>query len=413
MNHRNRSIFSGIIFVLTLGIALGQLISAGPVYAGEKEIVIGGSIPLSGGAAETGRNVYNGYKAAIKYVNEEYGGVKVGGETYKLKLDMFDDASDPSRATMLIQRQLDEGVDFFLGSFGSKIVLPTSSVTERAKKPMVQSGGGSDLIFTQGRKFVFGIFPRASRQFYTFRDFFNKLQKVKTFSIIYANRPFTKWSANGAKKTLEGAGYKILAFKQLPAQINDASSVLASIRANPPDVLMSITHDEPSMLIAKQMVTTNTYVKMLYFALGPQTINFRETLGKYANEVITAIYWDEGAAYKGTIIGTAKNFADYYRKHFKRTLTYHMASGASCIVAYVHAMQNANSINPIKVRDALDALDVMTFYGHLKFTSDGDAEAEYAGPLVAQLQKGKIEIIHPPAAATADLIYPMTQWGSR
>ena len=30
---------------------------------------------------------------------------------------------------------------------------------------MVQTGGGSDAIFTKGYKYVFGMFPRATRQF--------------------------------------------------------------------------------------------------------------------------------------------------------------------------------------------------------------------------------------------------------
>jgi len=82
-------------------------------------------------------------------------------------------------------------------------------------------------------------------------------------------------------------------------------------------------------------------------------------------------------------------------------------------VAYVHAMQNVNSLDPIKVRDALDTLDTMSFYGRLKFTPDRDAEAEYAGPIVAQIQKGKVELLYPESAATAKTIYPMTPWDKR
>jgi len=401
-----------MVFILIFFSVSFFFFSSSPASAGD-EIVIGGSIPLSGGAAETGRNVYNGYQAAVKMINEKQGGVKVGDKLYKLKLTMFDDASDPSRATTLIQRQIDEGVDFFLGSFSSKMVLPTCSITDRAKKPMVQSGGGSDLIFTQGRKFVFGIFPRASRQFYTIRNFFQTQPDIKTFTIIYTNRPYTKWMAGGAQKTLEDSGYTILKNHQLPAKVNDASTVLASVRTNPPDVLLVITHDETSMLIAKQMVTTNTYVKMLYSALGPYTSSFRETLGKYSNDIITPIYWDENAPYKGTVIGSATDFAEYYRKNFKRELTYHMASGAACIVAFVHAMQNANSLDPIKVRDALDTLDVMSFYGRLKFTPDGDADAAFAGPIVAQIHNQKVELVYPESAQTIKLQYPMTPWNKR
>src|SRR5580698_4488761 len=86
---------------------------------GLKKIIIGGSVPLSGAAAETGLNVNNGYLTAVKYLNEVLGGVEIAGEKYLLDLRMFDDASDPARATTLIQRLIDDGCDFFLGSFGS------------------------------------------------------------------------------------------------------------------------------------------------------------------------------------------------------------------------------------------------------------------------------------------------------
>ena len=94
-----------------------------------KTLVFGGSVPLTGAAAETGLNVNNGYITAASYLNDVLGGVEIAGEKYKIELKLFDDASDPARATTLIQRQLDDGTDFFLGSFGSNIVLPTAAIT--------------------------------------------------------------------------------------------------------------------------------------------------------------------------------------------------------------------------------------------------------------------------------------------
>src|SRR5580692_9445946 len=141
-----------------------------------KTIVFGGSVPLTGAAAETGLNVNNGYLTAASYFNDILDGVEIAGEKYKIELKLFDDASDPARATTLIQRQLDDGTDFFLGSFGSNIVLPTAAITERAKKPMVQTGGGSDAIFTKGFKYVFGMYPRATRQFASAAALFKSLQ---------------------------------------------------------------------------------------------------------------------------------------------------------------------------------------------------------------------------------------------
>ena len=204
-----------------------------------KKIMFGGSVPASGRAAATGLNVQNGYLTAVKYINEVLGGVEIAGEKYQLELRLVDDASDPARATTLVQRLIDEGVDFFLGSFGSNIVLPTAAITERAEKIMVQSGGGSDQIFTQGYKYMFGMFPRASRQFISSVAFFKTIQPLpKTISVIMTNDAFSKTNAEGAIKDSKAAGFEILESYQLPEQITDVSSVLASIRAKSPDILI-------------------------------------------------------------------------------------------------------------------------------------------------------------------------------
>ncbi len=88
-----------------------------------KKVVFGGSVPLSGAAAETGLNVNNGYITAATYLNEVLGGVEIAGEKYTIELKLFDDASDPARATTLIQRQLDEGTADLLGDLDQRCLL--------------------------------------------------------------------------------------------------------------------------------------------------------------------------------------------------------------------------------------------------------------------------------------------------
>lgn len=400
--------------VIGTGLAAPFLLRT-PARAQARTIVLGGSIPMTGAAAETGLNVLQGYQAAVKRINEDLGGVQAGGQTYRFELRMVDDASDPARATTLIQRQVDEGVPLFLGSFGSNIVLPTCAITERARRPMVQAGGGSDQIFTQGRRFVFGIFPRATTQFQTTIGFLGRLEpKPETFGIIYTNDPFSRFQADGTKSALEAAGYRVFDPVQLPAVVTDVSTVLAGLRSNTPDVLICNTHDEHSLLIARQMISSDTNVKLLVQTLGPQTAAYRQALGRYANGVVTQAYWAPNAAYTDCpYFGSAQGFAEYYGRHFQRPLTYHMASGAACVVAYAQAMKDADSAEPARVRDALTAMDFSCFYGRVKFTRQGDGDPELLGPLVAQVQGGAVEIVHPQAAATAQPMYPLPPWQQR
>lgn len=378
-----------------------------------KKLVFGGSIPLSGGAAETGLNVNNGYLTAVKYLNEQ-GGVEIAGTKYQLELRLFDDASDPSRATTLIQRLLDDNVDFFLGSFGSNIVLPTAAITERAEKPMVQAGGGSDQIFNQGYQFVFGMFPRATRQFQSTVAFFKTLNpQPKTFSVIATNDAFSKTFAAGIVKDCQAAGYTLLENYLLPEQISDASSVLSSIRSKTPDMLLCAMHDQNSLLIARQMIATGTNVGLLFQGLGPQLASYREALGKHATGIFYSTYWDQRTTWKDPFFESPGKFAEYYGKNFTRPIAYHVAAGAACIITYVKAMQAARSIDPVKVRDALVATDLETLYGRVKFTKDGDGDAVAMGPSVGQVLKGAGEVVYPAGGKTAELLWPVPAWDKK
>jgi hypothetical protein len=64
----------------------------------------------------------------------------------------------------------------------------------------VRSGGGSDAIFTGGFKYVFGMYPRATRQFASAAALFKTLQPLPaTYSVMYTNDAFSKNAAEGVK----------------------------------------------------------------------------------------------------------------------------------------------------------------------------------------------------------------------
>lgn len=377
-------------------------------------IVFGGSVPLTGPAAETGLNVNNGYITAISYLNDVLGGVEIGGETYKFELKLFDDASDPARATTLIQRQIDQGTQFFLGSFGSNIVLPTAAIVERAKRIMVQTGGGSDAIFNQGFKRIFGMYPRATLQMESTAAWFKTLEpKPQTFSVIYTNDAFSKTAAQGAINASTAAGLTLLDKFELPEKVTDVSSVLGSVRARLPDLLVCMMHDQDSLLIARQMISSGTNVKGLFMSLGPQLASYRDALGKYADGIATQTYWNETLPFKDKFFGTPAKFAEYYRSKFTRPIAYHTAGAAACILTYVLAMQDVKSTKAEAVRDAVAAADYETLYGRIKFAKEGDGDAVLMGAMVGQVQQNTLKVVFPESARVAPAIYPMLPWDKR
>jgi branched-chain amino acid transport system substrate-binding protein len=348
----------------------------------------------------------------VSYVNEKLGGVEIGGEKYTIQLRLSDDASDPSRAVTLIQKELDSGTQFFLGSFGSNIVLPTAAIVERAGKLMVQAGGGSDQIFTQGFKGIFGLYPRASLQFDNVGRFLAGLSpKPATASFITTIDGYGRSQMAGAVSACEKHQLKVLEKYQLPEKPSDFSSVLTSIRANTPDVLITTLHDQETLQLTRQMVATNTNVKMVFHTLGVQAPSFRESMGKYANGLSTSIPWDETMSFKDRFFGDTRSFAAYYRSRTPRPLTYHSAAGAACVLIYLRAMQDAGSTGDVAaVRKALAAADYETLYARIKFSPQGDGDPVSLGFKIGQMQGGRIVLVAPEDVRAAPTVYPVPAW---
>jgi branched-chain amino acid transport system substrate-binding protein len=63
---------------------------------------------------------------------------------------------------------------------------------------------------------------------------------------------------------------------------------------------------------------------------------------------------------------------------------------------------------------ALEAVDVQTFYGRVKFATEGEFYHSNIGlsPLTVQIQAGKVAVVGP-AKNAMKAQYPMTPWSKR
>ena len=78
---------------------------------------------------------------------------------------------------------------------------------------------------------------------------------------------------------------------------------------------------------------------------------------------------------------------------------------------FVDAFQRAGSFETDKVRDALAATEMQTFYGNIKFDQTGKNTAK---PMVLyQVQDGKYKVVAPTKWASAKLIHPRPKWSDR
>lgn len=390
---------------------------------GENIITIGGTLPLTGASQSTGQNYKIGYQAAVQKINDN-GGVPVGDKNYKLKLNIQDDASDPERGQSIIQKQINQqNIDWFLGSFGSSIVLPQTAIANQNQKMMVQGGGGSDDIFTQGWEWVVGMYPRASRQNRNGGRYYRLGLKPgpKTASIIYENDPFSKSKRKGWEIELtKENGLKILGQHEIPREATSFSSVLSKVESENPDLVVLATHADNSQQIMKNIVTRKLNFGAIDIGLGPHQPGFQKALGQNANYINSSTYWTSTLPYKGEVFESAKSFESYVRDNFsgipKNTFDYHIANAALCLVTYYHGFKQTGSLDNEKVRQTIRNLSLgpdKSFYGPIEFTEDGDGHPVKMGSVWQQMFEGKLEVVYPDDAQTAKPVYPIPKWSKR
>ena len=91
---------------------------------------------------------------------------------------------------------------------------------------------------------------------------------------------------------------------------------------------------------------------------------------------------------------------------------YHAAEAANAILFLVKAIETAGSLDQDAVRSAFNTLHLMTFFGPNYI--DPTTGKDIGHPMiVVQWQNGAKQIIWPKSAATANYIYPASNWWER
>ena len=403
--------FSGLPATLAaaaVAMTLGAM-SSGPALA--KDIVLGASVQLTGPVANTGRYYRDAYQLAVDKINEA-GGVKIGDETYKLALKIYDNQSDVNLSvgqyTQLVSRDI---VTLLLGPFGSNVAVADSAVSEKYKIPMVQGGGASDQIFARNFKYIFGTLAPASNYFGSTIEMMKELDPPpKTVALLYADDAFDVSVAEGTRPKLKAAGFTIAMDERYSTNATDFNSLLSQIKSKNVDAVLVAGHETEILNFVRQAKSLAVAPKMYSFTVGVPSEDFRKALGKDADYAFGMTAWLPSADLKDRWFGDAAQFASAFKAKFGYDPDYHAASGAADVEALVKAMEDAGTIDPAKVRDALAKVDFESLYGRIAFDNNGQIDLPQT---VIQVQGDALVPIYGVHGKVAPPKYPMPAWNAR
>ena len=282
-----------------------------------KDIVLGASVQLTGPVANTGRYYRDAYQLAIDKINAA-GGVKIGNESHKLALKLYDNQSDVNLSvrqyTQLVSQ---DKVDFLLGPFASNFALADSAVSEKYKIPMVQGGGASDQIFSRHFKYIFGTLAPASNYFGSTVEMMKGLNPApKSVALLYADDAFDVSVAEGTRPKLKQAGLTLAMDERYSTNATDFNSLLSQIRSKNIDAVLVAGHETEILNFVRQAKSLAVAPKMYSFTVGVPSEDFRKALGKDADYAFGMTAWLPSADLKDRWFGDAAQFAAAYKAKF-------------------------------------------------------------------------------------------------
>jgi branched-chain amino acid transport system substrate-binding protein len=374
-------------------------------------ITLGAAVSETGRFAREGKDTRQGYLTWLDWVNDEYGGVKVGDDCYNVEMIMYDDEGDNDTAVALVERLITEDqVDFLLGPYSSGITQATSAIAEKYGVIMIEGNGASEGIFAQGFKNIFAVLTPAGN--YT-ESALKALAEAgaETVVVAYEDTAFPTSVAEGAIKWAEEYGMEVVGVETYPLEVADVSAIMTKFRDLDPDVFVGGGHFNDALLFVRAAKELGFAPKAMVITVGPSNPSFVDEVGSDANYILGPTQWEGTMSWSDEYFGTSGDFYDRYSEKWGEPPTYQAAESAATPLALQLAIEAAGSLDMDAVRQGLYDLDVETFYGPINFDETGKNVAKPMGSI--QIQDGVINVVAPAEAAVAELQYPMPAWDAK
>ncbi|MDH3579331.1 MAG: amino acid ABC transporter substrate-binding protein [Hyphomicrobiales bacterium] len=377
-----------------------------------EELVLGSAISFTGKYSTNGIHAKNGYDIAAKRINE-MGGVKIGDKCYNFTIKYYDDESTPARTAQLLERLIkQDGVKYFLGPYSSATTKAAAPVVEKYKIPMIEAEGASRSLFNKGYKYLFAVLSTSEQYLASSIALAAEVAKkngkdpssVKV-AMAFENDPFSLDVRAGVVDDVKKHGLKIVIDDKLPRDLSDMSATLTKVKAVKPDLLVVSGHSKGAATAARQIKELQIDTPMIAMT-HCESAKIVKKFGAATNGFLCPTQWAETLSYKDKYFGTAAEYDTLFKKTFDgyKNVPYQAAQASAAVLVWKDAFERAQSLDTEKVREAIAATDMKTFYGNIKFSKAGN---NIAKPMVLrQIQDGKYNVVAPSEWASHKVVHP-------
>jgi branched-chain amino acid transport system substrate-binding protein len=385
------------------------VLSATPALA-QETLTIGFTVSQTGKLNNDATAQMRGMELWRDEVNAK-GGVKAGGKTYNIKLVSYDDESQNTRVQQLYTRLITQDkAQFLFSPYSSGLVATGAIISEQYGKVMITTGGAEEKTYRLGNKNLFQLYSGAVSYLAGAVAALKEKNPKARIAFVYEDDPFSKAVGIATRELAKKDGMELVLDEAYNGSTTDFSPIINKVISAKADALMGGGHYADGATLARQLHDQKANMKWITLLVAPDSPKFAE-LGDSAAGVTVPSQWEPQVTFKPDFGPTAQAFTKSFSDKYKIEPGYHAAGGYAAGLILQHAIEKAGSIDQAKVAGELNKIDVTTFFGRTKFSTDPKEHGLQIGHemVLAQWQKknGKLvkEVVWPKAAKTADLSY--------
>ena len=357
---------------LSVGLLAGCSSSSGENTSGDDAAQTSGENVIKVGVFEpqTGENGGGGLQEVygIRYANQVYPTVEVGGTEYTIQLVEVDNKSDKTEAVTAAQKLVSEGVIGVLGSYGSGVSIAAGD------------------IFADFRVCFIDPFQGTVMANYAIQNGYESAAIITQLGDDYSSGLGSYF-----KSAFESLGGTIVAEEQFQTNQSDFKAILTNIKAANPDIIFAPSSITTAPLIIKQAREMGITAVI---AAGDtwENATIIENAGADAEGVVISTFFDEASPANDEAASFITGFKEYLTSVGEPDIIPAVSAlGYDAYITLLQAIKDADSTDPAAVRDALVNVNVTGVTGDITFNETGDANKSLA--FIKTIKDGQFQFL--------------------
>ena len=340
---------SALIFVAMLSVGI----------AAETNVIrIGYTAPFTGAAAEYGSNGYKGILLALQDLNKK--GITIGGKRHKIQIIKYDSACTPEQGIENIHEMVKEDqVVAILGGHCSTVCTVIAPLCDQYQIPGLTIECAVDSVTKPGHEFYFRMRPPVSQMIPLVIPKIFRIFNPKTAGFLVINDGYGHLFAESVKNELDWRDVKTVVKETFERGSKDFTSQLTKIKKLKVDILFYVGTASEGAAILKQAKDLGVMPRTQF--IGSEEMGEMELIMRAGPEAVDGTY---AIALWGKV---PPEFEKRVKDSFNKPMHYGIIFGYDALHVLAKAIESAQSLDPVKIKDALKETDYRGLEGRIKF----------------------------------------------